>query len=115
MDKGMPVAVAGLIAAAERVVALAGGMENRALAHATNGACWSRRLRTSEAAAILGISESALRRRIRAHICPAGTAVFDGICAEKLGARYLVRLSRRWLSDPQSCGGPAATDGDLPA
>lgn len=70
---------------------------------------WSRRMRTAEASAILGISEHTLRRRVRANICADGVAHFDGICAERLGGRYLVRLSRRWFS------GPDAPDGEPPA
>lgn len=104
------VVLADFVAAAERVIALKTNLEQVQSA-STSGirvateAAWSRRMRTAEAASILGISEHALRRQIRAHICADGTAVFDGICAERVGAHYRVRLARRWLTEPAAGSG----------
>lgn len=100
------VALADFVAVAERVIALKAMsvvQPQRTSAsgiRAPSATGWSRRMRTAEAAPILGISEHALRRRIRANMCADGSAHFDGVFAERLGRRYLVRLSRRWLTDP---------------
>lgn len=82
---------------AHEIVALTGALPR---VNAGPNTEWSRRMRTAEAAQILGISEQALRRQIRSHMCADGTAVFDGICAERLGSHYRIRLARRWLIEP---------------
>lgn len=104
MDRTLEAALETFVAAAQNVVRLSNGMASAGPSRITarDGGQWSRRLRTSEAAAILGVSENALRRQIRANIRPDGTATFDGVHVERLGKRYLVRLSRRWVTDPTS-------------
>lgn len=104
------VVLADFVAAAERVIALKTMNTDQVQTRSTQGVAapsestWSRRMRTAEAARILGISEQALRRQIRSHICADGTAVFDGISAERVGSHYRVRLARRWLIEPDEAG-----------
>lgn len=106
MYETLPNALANLIAAAQGVIDLLGRPGPRVPGICVaQGEQWSRRMRTSEAAAILRVSEHALRRQIRDHTCADGTATFDGIRAERLGGRYLVRLHRRWLTEPAAEGG----------
>lgn len=103
------VVLAEFVAAAERVIALKPTNLAQGQTTATPGeAAWSRRMRTAESARILGISEHALRRQIRAHLRDDGTALFAGICAERVGSHYRVRLARRWLTEPAADG--AASD-----
>lgn len=104
------VVLAEFVAAAERVIALKPmslvqvQTMNTAVVGAPREAAWSRRMRTAESARILGISEHALRRQIRAHLRDDGTALFDGICAERVGSHYRVRLARRWITEPAADG-----------
>lgn len=52
---------------------------------------------TGQAARFIGVSEDALRARIRAHSDADGRACFDGVEAQRLVRNYRVRLGSRWL------------------
>lgn len=115
MREPIRVVLTDFVAAAERVIALKDMNLHQVQSTNTPGMraasepAWSRRMRTAEAARVLCISEHALRRQIRAHMRADGTALFDGICAERVGSHYRVRLARRWLTEPageDGAGGP---------
>lgn len=63
---------------------------------------WSKLMSTGQAATLLGISEDALRSRIRRIDRERrGYAFFDGVEARRLGRNWRVRLAARWFgTDP---------------